>query len=337
MWLSKPLTPCSAIITMMNENTYSVLKFLYNNINKACSGEGIGLKLNMSRAGVLKHVKKLKSLNFNIVSGTKAGHTLIDDRDLLNEYYINLKLNCSGINLPVIYKEATGSTNLDAKEIAAKVKKGLVVANFQTSGRGRKERAFISKEGGLYFSYIIIPKNLKPYDALKTVLLCGIVVCRVCKRYGIDAKLKWPNDVIVKDKKICGILTEMISSSDILQHLILGIGININNDMTDVMPTAASLQKISGKTFKRAEILAETIMELDNIFSEFFKSGFSNLLTEYKSLSNTLGKKIKVIENEREYLAEAVDIDSEGFLIIRTESGESRLITADVSVLNIFN
>lgn len=316
----------------MNENTYKVLKILYDNLGCACSGEELGLKLKMSRAGVLKHIKKLKALNFNIISGTRTGHTLFDDKDLLNEYYISLKLNSLNIDLPVIYKETTGSTNLDAKDIAAKLKHGLIVASFQTKGRGRKERVFISKEGGLYFSYIISPQNLKPYDALKTVLFCGIAVCRVCKKYGIEAKLKWPNDVMVNDKKICGILIEMISSSDILQYLILGIGINVNNDLTDVISTASSLQKIGGKTYRRAEILAEIILELDKIFDDFLKNGSSCLMDEYKGYCNTLNKTIKVVENEKEFIAIAIDIDSEGFLIVKTQNGESRLVTADVSI-----
>lgn len=316
----------------MNDNTYSVLKFLYLNLNKNCSGEDLGTKLNMSRAGISKHIKVLKNLGFNIVSGTKTGHVLYDDKDILNEYYIKLKLENVPVNLPVIYKKTTVSTNLDGKECADKIKNGIIVASFQTGGRGRKERVFISDEGGLYFSYIISPINLKPYDALKTVLLCGIAVCRVCKKYGIEAFLKWPNDVMASDKKICGILAEMISSSDILQHLILGIGINVNNDISFAIPTAVSLKEINKKTYKRAEVLADTVQELNGIFGLFYKYGFGYFLNEYKALSNTLGKTIKVTENEKTYTATAIDIDQSGFLIIKTEEGESRLITADVSI-----
>lgn len=315
----------------MNDNTYEVLKFLFKNAGKACSGEELGIKLGMSRAGISKHIKTLKALDFNIISGTKTGHILYDDRDILNEYYIKLKLNSLGIDLPAIYKKSTGSTNLDGKECAGKLKNGLVVASAQTGGRGRKERVFLSEDGGLYFSYILSPANLKPYDALKTVLLCGIAVCRVCEKYKVQALLKWPNDVMVNDKKICGILAEMISSSDVLQHLILGIGINVNNQVKQV-PTATALIELCGKTFKRAEVLADTVLEINTIFKTFYDTGFKYFLDEYKNLSNTLGKTVKVLENDKSYCATAIDIDSDGFLIVKTEEGKSRLITADVSI-----
>ena len=316
----------------MNENLYKVLELLYQNKDGRCSGEDIGQRLGMSRAGVGKHINTLKKFGFNIISGTKTGHMLKDDRDVLNEYYIRLKLCEKNICIPVIFKQKTSSTNIDGKESAAKFKNAVIVAQTQTGGRGRKERAFLSDFGGLYFSYIISPQNLKPYDALKTVLLCGIAVCRVCKKSGIDAKLKWPNDVMAGDKKLCGILAEMVSSSDILQHLILGIGINVNNEIHKNISTAISYKELKNKEYKRAEILADCIFELNNIFSEFCNSGFEQFTNEYKNLSNTLGKEVKIVENEKSFTAIAQDLDRDGFLIVKTKDGEMRLVTADVSI-----
>jgi len=314
----------------MNENLYKILKILYLNSNDYCSGQSLGNLLYISRAAVSKYIKTLKSLGFNIASKEKQGHKFCDDVDILNEYYIRLKLEEQNINLPVTFLKETNSTNLDAKELAPKVKNGLVVAGMQNAGRGRKERVFSSESGGLYFSYISTPPNLKPYDAVKTVLLSGIAVCRVLNRY-VKTFLKWPNDVMAGEKKICGILAEMICSSDILQYLIAGIGININNDVKKDVLTACSLKDFN-IFVKRADILAQTMKELTDIFNEFYALGFKAFLDEYKSYSNTLGKQVKIIENEDSFEAFAEDIDESGFLVVRNQQGLSKVITADVSI-----
>lgn len=314
----------------MNENLYKILKFLYQNSSNYCSGQTLGNNLNISRVAVSKYIKTLKAFGFNIISKEKQGHALYDNADIINEYYIRLKLEEINISLPVIFFETTNSTNLDAKSVAPEMKTGLVVAKTQSAGRGRKERIFSSEDGGLYFSYITTPPNLKPYDAVKTVLLSGIAVCRVLSRY-IETFLKWPNDVMIHEKKVCGILSEMICSSDILQHLILGVGININNNANKDVSTACSLKDLNIFT-KRVDILAQIIEELINIFNEFYTLGFKPFLNEYKSYSNTLGKKVKIIENEDSFEAYAEDIDENGFLVVRTGQDLLKIVTADVSI-----
>lgn len=314
----------------MNENLYKILKILYQNSDNYCSGQSLGNSLNISRAAVSKYIKMLKTLGFSIVSKEKQGHIFYDNADILNQYYIRLKLEEQNINLPVIFLEITSSTNLDAKQLAPKIKTGLIVSRIQSAGRGRKERIFSSEDGGLYFSYVSTPPNLKPYDAVKTVLLSGIAVCRVLNKY-VNSFLKWPNDVMAGEKKICGILAEMICSSDILQYLIVGIGININNDVKKDVLTACSLKDFN-ISVKRADILAHVIKELIDIFNEFYVSDFKMFLPEYKSLSNTLGKQVKIIENEDSFEAFAEDIDENGFLIVKTGKGLLKLVTADVSI-----
>lgn len=313
------------------DNAFEIYKLLRSG-SGAVSGESMGERLNISRAGVSKHITRLKKMGFDISSISHNGHTLTHKMSDYNAYTVQYELFKQDIPLPVHFLESTFSTNTDAKTQKYSEAEGLIVARKQQSGRGRKERVFVSEAGGIYMSYFAVPKNIRPYDAVKAVLLAGIAVTETLNSFGANAKLKWPNDVLVDGKKICGILCEMMTSSDHVQKLILGMGINIDNEMQgDVANVATSLKQL-GLNADKNLIIAKTIKRLKELLTLLEEGRTEELLTLYLSHSLTIGLKVRVIEDGKVTEGIAEGIDGDGFLMVRTNDGLLKVVNADVSI-----
>ena len=198
-------------------------------------------------------------------------------------------------NAPVLFKEQSESTNTEMKVRAAELPHGTVLwSHSQTAGRGRSGRTFISHEGGLYYSMLL--KFPEPDERLTAVTpLAAVAVVRALRSVcGISAQIKWPNDILSGEKKLCGILTESVTGSGGMQ-IIVGIGINVNTETFPGLPenTACSVFTETGRTADLAELAKQLTYELDRVYAKLPDTG-SEELEEYRSLCCTIGRKISL-------------------------------------------
>lgn len=309
----------------------AILDILYENRGEYVSGEEISSRLGVSRMAVKKHVDDLRARGYEISSAKRSGHRLDFLGDVFDEVSLTMFLRRKGLDLPVLFFESTDSTNTRAKSLALG-ERGIVAAAQQQGGRGRLGRSFVSGPGGVYFTYYCRPKGLSPMDALKAVFCAALAVRSALREY-TDCAIKWTNDIYAGDKKVCGILCEMVSDSDSVQYLIQGIGINVNNEIEeDLEGKAASLKQLSGKTLNRAEICAEVVCRLERYNGLLISGRFGEALSEYKKHCLTLGRRVAV-EGTQGFEGIAEDIDKNGFLIVKTSSGSRKVISGDVSTI----
>lgn len=318
----------------MNNKILDILK----NTEGYISGEEIGEKLGVSRTAVWKAISKLKKEGYNIEAVNNRGYHIIDDVDIINEKEIQDAIHTEILGKKIIFKDTVTSTNDVIKYIAEKgEKEGTVaVSEIQTAGRGRMGRKWESERGdGLWFSILLRP-DIDPRKAPMLTLLAGLCVCRAARRVtGLDVSIKWPNDVIINDKKICGILTEMSTEIQKINYIVVGIGINVNteNFPEELSDVATSLKKEAGKDFSRKELLNEVLKDFEMYYNKYVKYGdFSIFTEEYEKMCNTIGRDINVIGRET-YPAKAVGINESGELIVEKENGTREIVfSGEVSV-----
>lgn len=233
------------------------------------------------------------------------------------------------------YSHTVDSTNEKAKKHSNLPIGSLFLADMQTAGKGRLGREWISgQNSGIYMSLLLAP----PDDIKKIpqiTLIAGIAVCRAleCK-----AKIKWPNDIIIGSKKLCGILTEALTSANSTSCIICGIGINVNNSHVpdELSEKATSLFIETGKLHSRETLIAAILNEFEPMYTEFLKNGFAPFITEYRSLCDTLGKEITAVYKNKSITAVAEDVADDGSLIIKKDNKTISLSSGEVSVRGIY-
>jgi BirA family transcriptional regulator, biotin operon repressor / biotin---[acetyl-CoA-carboxylase] ligase len=223
------------------------------------------------------------------------------------------------------------STNSTAKELAHDgAEEGtIVISRTQNQGRGRFDRIWQSPEGGVYLSFILRPR----ISAEKTSLLPFVVALALTKTiesYGLHATIKWPNDVQVNDKKIAGILLESEVSGQTINYVVVGIGMNLNIDMkhlsVDIQPRSTSMSHELGNLLDYNEFLKTFFILFDSFYKLFVEKLYSRIIDEWKNHTDTLGKTIRVQTSTETLQGIAFDIDQSGFLLLRTERGETKKI-----------
>ncbi|KPU42729.1 bifunctional ligase/repressor BirA [Oxobacter pfennigii] len=302
------------------------------------SGEEISKSLGVSRAAIWKHMKALKEEGYIIEAVSKKGYKLLKSPDLLTPKEVLPLINTRFIGREIIYFDVTDSTNNVARQYAMEgFSEGLVViAEEQTKGKGRLGRPWETKSRqSIAFSVVLRP-FIKPQDAPGITIVLGTAVCRALRNItSLKAGIKWPNDVIINGKKVCGILTEMSSEADAVNYIIAGVGINVNtSDFPEELKNIATSLKIEGKKeYERRVLLAEVLYQLESLYKDFKEQGLKNILEEFKSYSVTLNKRVKAASIKGTIEGLACDITGEGLLVIRLDNGEERkIVSGDVSV-----
>ncbi len=323
----------------------TVLEELRNNKKKYLSGEELSKKLGVSRTSVWKNINKLKEEGYTIDSSTNKGYMLIEVPDTLYPAEIKRLLNTKIIGDEIIFIESIDSTNNYGKKICEKefAEGTIIIAEEQTTGRGRLGRNWISPKGeGIWMSILLKP-NLKPEQASQlTILTAYAAAISIRDMLELDALIKWPNDIVIDGRKVCGILTEMGAEIDKINYLIVGIGINANIEgksfYENSLSTATSLRIEKGETIDRKALLAKVIMNFESLYLAFIESkNIEDLLNKYKKISVTLGKEIKFTFNKEDLTGTAVDIDSSGRLLIKLKNGEIiELSSGEVSVRGMY-
>jgi len=321
----------------MRENVLHILK---NNSGKWISGEEICKLLSVSRTAVWKHVNLLREQDYEIEAQPRLGYRLsqIPDRLYPGEIRHGLATKMMGQN--VFYVEKTVSTNLDAKEFAErKAPEGsVVVAEEQGQGRGRLGRSWFSPYGkNLLFSVILYPR-VNPMETPQFTLITAVAVSDgIKKACGLSVPIKWPNDLLIDEKKVCGILVELNAEINKVNHLIIGCGINVNIDKQDfpeeVKDTAVSLKEKLGVTVGRVELLREILYELEKKYFLWQKDGFAPILKDYKKNCLNLGRFARITSGAECWEGVVEDVCNDGALLLRLPGGElKRFIAGEVQL-----
>lgn len=311
------------------------------------SGQELSRRLGLSRAAVWKAVEALRREGYEIEARTGRGYRLSAAPDALTEPEIRSFLGETAVvGRELRCFEELDSTNNYLKTQADAPDGTAVTADCQTAGRGRMDRSFQSPKGqGIYLSVLLRPAlppdRLPPVTALAGVAVCAAVE-RVC---GVRPGLKWPNDPVLKGKKLCGILTEMSLEAETgrVQSLVLGIGINVGQGPEDFSPevreVATSLLQALGKHVSRPQLTAALLEELDRAYAALLTGDLSEYLAAYRRDCVNLGKTVQLIPfggGKRE-AARAVDIDGEFSLVVRGEDGKERTVrSGEVSVRGLW-
>ncbi|MDT3699709.1 MAG: biotin--[acetyl-CoA-carboxylase] ligase [Thermincola sp.] len=304
------------------------------------SGQEISRRLGISRTAVWKHIRSLKEGGYNIESHSKIGYRLIETPDRLYGHELISLLNGMVFGRQVIYRETVVSTNELAKELARKeAEEGtVVIAEEQTGGKGRMERVWYSPPGqGLWFSTILRPV-IKPVDASKLTLVSAVAVAKTIREVAdIPAGIKWPNDVLVNQRKVAGILIEMSAEIDRINYLVLGIGVNVSLDGTSIpgelANVATSLEAENKLKVTRVELLAALLNNLDKLYEDFLAGKFKQILNSWKEMSVTLNRRVKVISGSEVEEGVASDLDEDGALVLlKSDGSRKRILSGDVSV-----
>jgi len=309
-----------------------ILEKLIKNKGKPVSGEQLASELSVSRTAIWKHIKVLKEEGYMIDSSTNIGYSLSETPDTLTPGEIKAGLKTKVIGKDIKYFKETESTNIIAREIASSVGEGtIVIAESQTAGRGRMGRKWISPEGGIWLSIILKPR-MEPVYAPRITLMAGVSVAKTMQGFGLPAKIKWPNDILINGKKVCGILTEIGAEVDIIDYLVVGIGIDANVD-TGTFPeefrdNSTSLEKEMGHKINRVEFVQKLLEEFDALYTEFQKDEFPHILEEWRNMSATIGQWVKITAQARTIYGEAIGVDNEGALIVETAEGHLEKIVA---------
>lgn len=233
--------------------------------------------------------------------------------------------------------DSVTSTNDVAFDLALKgaIDGTVVIASEQTKGRGRMSREWISvKDEGIYLSLILRPQ-IRPDEAQEVTLMSALSVVKAIREVtALSALIKWPNDVLVKDKKVCGILIEMDAESDRVKFLVVGIGVNINTSQKYLPSTATSLKSITGEEIKLEKFLLELLNQLDKYYS-VFKQDKSAIIKESKELTHLWGKRLKIKTLDKEIEGQAIDLDERGALIVRLDNGfMEKVLSGDVLLIS---
>ncbi|MBQ7317519.1 MAG: biotin--[Phascolarctobacterium sp.] len=317
-----------------------ILELLRANGLEPVSGEKISEQLGVSRTAIWKHIQALKDEGYQIESVQKRGYILREAPNRLFPQEINNCLQTKWLGRSVCYEDCVGSTNNVAKSIANQgCENGLlVVAEEQGAGKGRLSRGWISPHAkGIWFSVVLKPPFL-PQEASKCTLLAAVAVVKaVNKIKGVEAAIKWPNDILLNGRKLVGILTEMNAEFGHINYIVIGTGINTHGEPEDypddVRDIAISVADVAEEPVSRVQLLADILKNMEDLYELVCAEGFVPVLAEWRKYSCTLGQEVKVIAPDMTYFGTAIDIDEDGLLIVRKTSGElEKVVAGDVSI-----
>jgi len=307
-----------------------IIEFLKKN-KEYVSGEQISDSLNISRQALWKHIQGLKDSGYDIAAIPHLGYRLDSIPDRLYPSEVKYGLNTKFIGKNIYYFDSLLSTMDEALRLALKGEKegALVVAETQTKGRGRMGRVWSSaKYKGIYMSLILTPQ-IMPNQASILTLLTAVSVCEaVRKSVGVEVNIKWPNDILIGNKKLAGILTELDAELDAVRFIIIGIGINVNNDSKASVPGGVSLSEETGEVLSRVELLQAILRSFEENYLLFKRSGPGGITEKWRRYNSTLGKRVKVSCHHKQIEGEASDIDSDGALLLRSDSGILHRVTS---------
>ncbi len=307
------------------------------------SGQELCNRFGVSRTAVWKAINQLKEAGYEIEAQQNKGYKLMAAPDLMTEAEIKSLMHTEWVAKEVLYFDTIDSTNTKAQELAEKGYPSgtLVVADKQESGKGRRGRSWVSPSGTGIFMTLMIKPDINPNNASMLTLVAALAVAKaITSVTGEEAMIKWPNDIVVNGKKVCGILTEMNAQFDYINHIVVGIGINVHNESfpEEISQMASSLMiEAGGKRFHRAQIIAETMSYFEQYYDTFLKTqDLSALVREYDELLVNRNKSVRVLDPKEPFDGKAMGITSKGELIVDTWESRKLVSSGEVSVRGIY-
>ena len=317
-----------------------ILKTLYEK-----KDEYVPLEHFVNETGKSQEVIENEFLNLEdegyIINHSKLGYRLIKTPNLLLPYEIKRGLKTNFMGHDIHYFNEVDSTNEVAKYLAEEGAEDgtVVVAEIQNKGKGRRGKTWISPPGGIWMSVILRPE-IPPHRASQLTLVTGVVVAKTIKEeLNIDVGIKWPNDILIGKKKVCGILTEVNATLDKVNYLVVGIGIDMNVDVpmlpSDLQKGATSLKNELDTEINGALLVQRFLQNFENIYNDFKDGKFPEILDEWRAMSSTIGTSVEVRTRGKRVQGYAVGINKEGILIIEMEDGSLRkMISGECLHLN---
>ena len=305
------------------------------------AGTDLSARLNISRAAVWARIEELRKLGYEIEASPHLGYRLLSSPDLLHADDLLAGLGETrviGRDIRV-FEETTSTNDLVEKLSRDNVKEGVVVfAESQTKGRGRLGRRWMSSsKKGLWFSMLLRPA-MRPNEVTQITIASATAMFRAIRaQTGIVPEIKWPNDILIKGRKVVGILTELTAELDRVKHLVLGVGINVNHSSSDfpedLRATASSWKIETGHKQNRADLAVKIMKEFDREYDRVCKGSFEAVADEWEQHCTTLGKQISVQTGGRVIEGTAESLDRDGALLLRTQFGQvERIIGGDVTL-----
>jgi len=317
-----------------------ILKLLNENGAVYLSGEQVSQILGISRTAVWKHIKALKAAGYEIESISNKGYRLKSASSDLDALALKMMINQTNVVKAGYYFEQIDSTNQEAKRHALSGQRinQLFVADEQTAGRGRLGRTWASqRKEGLWFSLLLYPE-IQPEQASTLTLVAASAMSKAIeKTTGLDVGIKWPNDLILGRKKVCGILTEMSAEINHLHYVIVGIGTNLGQmTFDDALKDKATSIRAEGKSITAKALLEAFLETFEQDYNRFCQQDISGVIEEQKKRSVTIGRRVCITRGNEQLEAEAIDIDNEGKLVVRFDDGSvTALFSGEISVRGI--
>ncbi len=331
MYTSFDETPLENIVRLLKSHQFEFL-----------SGQEMSRTLGLSRAAVWKNIKKLQTLGYKIQSKRNAGYKLITKTNLLLPWEIMQGLQTETLGSKIYYFETIDSTQDFALKLTSKHYENgsLIIAQKQTSGRGRLNRRWVSPKGGIWFSILLKPNfeimqvSLFP---MMTSLALAITIEKILK---LKPKLKWPNDVMLNNKKVAGILVDASVESNQIDYIVIGVGINfkiepktiaklINKERNEITTLVNQNENADPVLF-----LQVFLFELERLYNKLITNNIKEIKSEWKKRSSTLGKNVTISTPSGQIKGKAVRLDDDGALVISQRGRIQRLLVGDVSYRN---
>ena len=313
------------------------------------SGQSLCEALGVSRTAVWKYVNQLKEEGYEFDAVSNKGYRIVKYPDIITREEIESMLPEGLAVTNVVYYHETDSTNTRAKQAAEDGEKSgtLFITECQTGGRGRRGRTWESPAGsGIWMSLLLRPE-IKPFDASMLTIVAAMgmkdaieeIIGAGAGQGGIHCKIKWPNDIVLGDRKICGMLTEMSAETDWINYVVIGIGVNVNTTEFDdsIKDTASSILLQTGSSVKRSDVVVAFARHFSRYYEEFLKEcNLSGLADDYNKALINVGRDVKIVERDGSFVAKAVGIDETGSLIVEKDGDTIRIVAGEVSVRGLY-
>ncbi len=315
------------------------------------SGQELCDRFSVSRTAVWKVINQLKEEGYQIEAVRNKGYHMTDSPDVLNKETIKSHVGSKVLGCQVVYFDSVDSTNVQAKVLAEQgfPHGSLVVADQQVSGKGRRGRTWESPKGTVISMSLLLKPTFAPKQAPMLTLVMALGVAKAIEDYmgaGAEVQIKWPNDIVINGKKVCGILTEMSTEIDYINYVVIGVGVNANMEtFPEELQSVATSMKLESRMqeqIMRGRLIGMILKAFEEKYEEFCEAGnLSFMMDEYNQKLVNVGKQVRVLEPNKEYEALALGIDEQGELLVRLvdeeQAGEVvKVYAGEVSVRGVY-
>ena len=317
-----------------------IIEVILNSGEDFVSGQELSKHLGISRTAIWKHINTLKQQGYDIESVNKKGYRLVSSPDDLlspQNLYHNLTTDIVGKN--IIHLESIDSTNDYLKKIGNDVQEGtIVISEEQTKGKGRLGRSWQSKsKEGIWMSIILKPE-IVPYKAPFITLIAGAAIVKALNNLQVPAKIKWPNDIIINNKKLSGILTELSAEIERVNYIVVGIGMNVKNFDFDqeLEQKATSLYK-ENYYLSRVDVVSQILCEFEKLYKKYIeKNDKKETLSICKEYSAIINKDVYIINGDKKELVKCIDINDDGNLLVKDiNNNVKEILSGEVSIRGV--